>query len=78
VNLYAANSGSGDRFSQLDMAISKSFDTGFGRLRTALDAYNALNSNSVQSVISAYSARWLRPVNFLNGRLLRLTASINF
>ena len=78
VNLYAANSVFGDRFSQLDMAVSKTFDIGWGRLRTALDAYNALNSNSVQSVISAYSTRWLRPVNFLNGRLLRLTASINF
>jgi len=78
VNLYAANSVFGDRFSQLDVAISRAVDLGVGRLRLALDAYNALNSNSVQSVISAYSARWLRPVNFLNGRLLRLTASINF
>jgi len=78
VNLYAANSVFGDRFSQLDVAVSRALDLGFGRMRLALDAYNALNSNSVQSVISAYSARWLRPVNFLNGRLLRLTASVNF
>lgn len=78
VNLFASNSVFGDRFSQLDVAVSRSLNLGFGRLRVALDAYNALNSNSVQSVISAYSARWLRPVNFLNGRLLRLTASVNF
>jgi hypothetical protein len=78
VNLYAANSVFGDRFSQLDVAVSKTFNIGWGRLRAALDAYNALNSNSQQSVISAYSTRWLRPVNFLNGRLIRMTASINF
>ena len=78
VNLYAPNSVFGDRFSQLDVAVSKTFNIGWGRLRTALDAYNALNSNAVQSVISAYSTRWLRPVNFLNGRLIRMTASINF
>ena len=78
VTLYAPNSVYGDRFSQLDMAVSKSFNTGVGRLRAALDVYNALNSNSVQSVITAYSTRWLRPSGFLNGRLARLTASINF
>jgi hypothetical protein len=78
VNLYAPNSVFGDRFSQLDVAVSKSFDIGWGRLRAALDVYNALNSNSLQSVISAYSTRWLRPVGFLDARLARITASINF
>ena len=78
VNLYAPNSVFGDRFSQLDVAVSKSFDIGWGRLRAALDVYNATNSNSVQSAISAYSTRWLRPVGFIDGRLARLTASINF
>ena len=78
VNLYAPNSQFGDRFSQLDVAVSKTFNIGWGRVRAALDVYNALNSNSVQSAISAYSTRWLRPVGFLDARLARLTASINF
>ena len=88
VNLYAPNSIYGDRFSQLDVAVSKSFDIGWGRLRTALDVYNALNSNSVQTVLGAYSSAtncsaagvrcWQRPTGFLDGRLARLTASINF
>ena len=78
VNLYAPNSVFGPRFSQLDVAVSKSFNIGWGRLRTAFDIYNALNSNSAQSVVSAFSARWLRPVGFLDARLARITASINF
>jgi hypothetical protein len=78
VNLYASNSVFGDRFSQLDVALSKSFDIGWGRLRAALDVYNALNSNTAQTVVSAFSARWLRPVGFLDARLARITASINF
>ena len=78
VNLYAPNSVFGDRFSQLDLAVSKTFDIGWGRLRAALDVYNALNANTAQSVVSAFSTRWLRPVGFLDARLARLTASINF
>ncbi len=78
VNLYTPNSVYSPRFSQLDMAVSKSFNLGWGRLRTALDVYNALNSNSVQTLVTAYSSRWLRPTGFLDARLARLTASINF
>lgn len=78
LNLYAPNSVYGDRFSQLDVAVSKTFSIGWGRLRAAVDVYNVLNSNSVQSVVTAYSARWLRPVTFLDARLARVTASINF
>ncbi len=78
VNLYAPNSVYGDRFKQLDVAVNKSFNIGWGRLRTALDIYNVLNGNSIQSVVTAYSVRWLRPVGFLDARLARVTAAIQF
>ena len=79
INLYAPNSVYGDRFKQLDVAVNKSFNIGWGRLRTAFDVYNVLNGNSNQSVVTAYSvARWLRPVGFLDARLARVTASIQF
>jgi hypothetical protein len=88
VNLYAPNSVFGDRFSQLDVALSKTFNLGWSRLRAALDVYNALNSNSTQSVLGAFSTAtncsaptarcWQRPTGFLDARLARFTASINF
>ncbi len=79
VNLYAPNSVYGDRFKQLDVAVNKSFNIGWGRLRTALDVYNVLNSNSVQNVVTAYgTSRWLRPIGFLDARLARVTASLQF
>jgi hypothetical protein len=79
VNLYAPNSVFGERFKQLDVAVNKSFNIGWGRLRTALDIYNVLNGNSVQNVVTAYSvSRWLRPIGFLDARLARVTASIQF
>ena len=85
ISLYAPNSVFGDRFTQLDVAVNKTFSLGWGRLRTALDVYNALNSSSFQSVRTAYTAAnaapataWLRPTGFLDARLARVTASIQF
>ena len=78
INLYAPNSVYGDRFTQLDLSLNKSFDIGWGRLRASLDIYNVLNSNSVQNVVTAYSTRWLRPTQFLDARLARVTANIAF
>lgn len=78
VNLYAPQSVFGNRFTQLDLSVNKSFNMGWGRLRTAFDVYNATNSNSIQSVITAYSARFLRPATFPDARLARVTASIAF
>jgi hypothetical protein len=78
VNLVTPNSQFGDRFSQLDLAVSKNLNIGWGNLRLAFDLYNALNSNSIQNVTTAYGARWLRPATFLDPRLARVTAALQF
>ena len=83
LNLITPNSLYGDRFNQLDLSINKSLNIGWGKLRLAFDLYNALNSNSIQNVTTAYSAvasanRWTRPTTFLDPRLARVTASIQF
>lgn len=78
VNLITPNSSFGDRFSQLDLAISKNLNIGWGSLRLAFDVYNALNSNSIQNVTTAYGNRWLRPATFLDPRLARVTAALQF
>jgi hypothetical protein len=78
VNLITPNSKFGERFHQLDLAVSKNVDIGWGRLRLAFDLYNALNSNSIQNSTSAYSSIWLRPTTFLDPRLARVTAAVQF
>jgi len=91
LNLITPNSLYGPRFNQLDLAVNKTLDIGWGKLRLAFDVYNALNSNSIQNVTAAYSAalvngqlassatnRWLRPTTFLDPRLMRVTAAIQF
>jgi len=83
VNLITPNSLFGARFNQLDLAVNKMVPVGWGRIRLAFDVYNALNSNSIQNVTTAYSTaananRWLRPTTFLDPRLARVTASLQF
>ena len=78
VNLITPNSKFGKRFNQLDLAVSKNVNVGWGRLRLAFDVYNALNSNSIQNSVSSYSAIWLRPTTFLDPRLARVTAALQF
>ncbi len=78
VNLITPNSDFGPRFHQLDLAVSKTVGIGWGKVRLAFDVYNALNSNSVQNVTTAYGARWLRPSTFLDPRLARVTAALSF
>ncbi len=81
LNLITPNSLFGARFNQLDLSVNKSLDIGWGKLRLAFDLYNALNGNSVQNVIQAYSLtgnRWQRPATFLDPRLARVTAAIQF
>lgn len=78
LNLITPNSLFGPRFNQLDLAVNKTLDAGWGKIRLAFDVYNALNSNSIQNVITAYGSRWTRPATFLDPRLARVTASIAF
>ena len=81
VNLHTPNQIYGDRFNQLDLSINKSINVGWGRVRLAFDLYNALNSNSIQNVTTAYTPtgnRWLRPTTFLDPRLARVTAALQF
>jgi hypothetical protein len=83
LNLITPNSLFGPRFNQLDLSLNRTTDIGWGKLRLAFDLYNAMNSNSVQNVTTAYSTaantnRWLRATTFLDPRLARVTASIQF
>jgi hypothetical protein len=79
VNLHAPRSVYGERFSQLDVAVRKTFNLGASRLQAAFDVYNVLNGNSIQNVNTAYTAAgWLKPQQFLDARVARVTASIQF
>jgi hypothetical protein len=68
-----------DRISRLDLRLSKSVRIR-NRLRIQInvDAYNALNANSIRAVISTYGARWRQPQQILDPRIIQLGGSISF
>jgi hypothetical protein len=68
-----------DRISRLDLRVSKSLMVkNRFRFQVNLDAYNALNANSVRAIISTYGARWLQPQQILDPRLLQIGGQISF
>ncbi len=67
-----------DRIARLDLRLSKSFRFDRVRIQANLDAYNALNANSVRSVISVYGSRWQTPSQILDARLLQFGGQISF
>jgi hypothetical protein len=67
-----------DRITRLDLRLSHSFTIQRFRLQLNLDAYNALNANSVRAVNSTYGSAWSRPQQILDPRLLQVGGTISF
>ena len=67
-----------NRITRLDLRLSKGFQLDRFRIQVNLDAYNALNANSVRSVISNYGARWQTPSQILDPRLIQIGGQISF
>ena len=67
-----------DRVTRLDLRLSHSFQVQRVRVQLNLDAYNALNANSVRAVNSAYGAAWTRPQQILDPRILQVGGQLRF
>ncbi|MGE3507629.1 MAG: hypothetical protein AB7N65_01950, partial [Vicinamibacterales bacterium] len=67
-----------ERFTQLDIRFTKNLRIGRYRVQGNLDLYNALNSNSIQSIITTFGPRWRQPLTILDARLLQLSGQISF
>jgi hypothetical protein len=70
-----------DRTNQMDVRVTRTFSLGRARLRGMLDLYNVLNSNAVLTWNNTYGtngAAWLVPQQILQGRLVKLAASLDF
>jgi hypothetical protein len=67
-----------ERFTQLDLRMTKNLQVGKYRVQANLDLYNAMNSNSIQSIVTTFGPRWRRPLTVLDGRLMQLSGQISF
>jgi hypothetical protein len=69
----------GDRLNQLDFRVSKIFKFGAkGRIQGNVDLYNILNANPVLALNTTYGSAWERPLQILEGRLLKLSVQVDF
>ena len=68
-----------NRITRLDLRLSKAFSLNNRyKFQLNLDAYNALNANSVRSVNSAFGTRWLTPNQILDPRLIQFGGQVSF
>jgi hypothetical protein len=66
------------RITRLDLRLSKIFNVRRFRFQINLDAYNALNSNSVRAVNNAFGAHWRQPLSILDPRLIQIGGQLSF
>ncbi|MGH9239968.1 MAG: hypothetical protein ACRD3G_18150, partial [Vicinamibacterales bacterium] len=80
INLVEPGDVIGDRINQLDFRVGKVFRFGGKRAQIALDLYNALNGNPVESYNQAFIAggAWLVPQGILTARFAKITAQFDF
>ena len=67
-----------DRISRLDLRLTKILKYNRYRLQINVDAYNALNANSIRAVNSVYGAAWRTPLQILDPRLIEFGAQFSF
>jgi hypothetical protein len=71
----------GDRINQLDFRVSKILRFGGKRAQVAVDLYNALNANSVETYNQTFvpgSGLWPRPTAILEARFIKFTTQFDF
>jgi len=83
VNMFAANTITGDRVNQLDLRFSRILKLGKGgTVDLNFDIYNSLNEDAVLTETTGYSGvnggAWLKPASVIQGRILKFGARWDF
>jgi hypothetical protein len=80
INLVEPGDRYGDRINQLDFRVAKIFRFSRYRAQLAVDLYNALNANPIESYNQAFIANgaWLTPTGILTARFAKITAQFDF
>jgi hypothetical protein len=69
----------GERLNQVDFRLSKVFRfTSDAKLLANVDLYNMFNASPTLALNTTYGSAWLRPLQILQGRLLKFSAQLDF
>jgi hypothetical protein len=66
------------RANQLDARLSKIFSFGRSRLQANVDLFNLINSDDVLIVQNRYGPNFLQALNVLPGRMIKISAQLDF
>ena len=78
VALMVPNTEFEDRFSQLDLRLTKSIRFGRARVQAMVDVYNLFNASAVLTENYTYGPSWLRPSAILGARLVKFGGQLDF
>jgi hypothetical protein len=78
VPLIAPGTTYGQRLYQIDARLTKSLKVGRAHIRGNVDLYNLLNASTVLLQNNTYGPAWQAPAYVLPGRLLKVSAQLNF
>jgi hypothetical protein len=78
VPLIPTNSQYENRFTQVDLRVTKALKIGRTRVQGMLDLYNALNAATVLASVPTYGPTWLQPTAILGARMLKFGAQVDF
>jgi len=67
-----------ERWNELDISLRRVFRVGRMSFEPGVDVYNVFNTNPVLTVNPSFGSALGTPMRVLQGRLMRLTAQINF
>ena len=63
-----------DRFSLLDLRLTKVMRVAGARVKGMVDIYNVFNDNTILDVNATFGPVWLRPTSIVGGRLFKFGA----
>ena len=77
VDLIAPGTMYGERLNQVDFRLSKIFRFSRGRIQGNVDLYNLFNADPVLALNNTYGTAWQRPLQILQGRLLKFSVQLD-
>jgi hypothetical protein len=78
VQLVEPNTLFEDRYTLVDVRISKALIVGRLRLTPKVDVYNLFNGAGINSIRNTFGSTWRQPLEIFGARFLKLGAQLDF